>query len=394
MPEGLDHSHFGEPLPTRQLVEMPAKEPIARIVGAFPDTSYPAAVWHRRTDQVEAAVPKHLQACDATYRFAISGPLDVTAFLPDQAAFVQRGAERFLIEESTWHTGIFYSRWFRCDRSTNWQWRIDQSWTANEVIERPVNFCYHHFLYQYFHWFIDILPRIWILKKYPPTSQRHAWYIGPLDQPFQIPSLRLLNVSPAECISPTGPVVRMTQAIVPAFTFSEPHKLRPSYDLGIHHKGWSEEYVCDMRDRSRFVYGKPTQSTPQRIYVARTRGAHRKVRNEYDLVGLLSRYGFAMIDPGAHTFEDQVRIFSGARIIAGVHGAGMTNIIWAQPGCRILEFMPQELDDIGYRLLAPMAGHDYNVVLCRQFPHPSGIAYADIEVDLTAAEHALTALVN
>jgi capsular polysaccharide biosynthesis protein len=100
------------------------------------------------------------------------------------------------------------------------------------------------------------------------------------------------------------------------------------------------------------------------------------------------------VEPGRMSFEEQVRIFAQAKIIVGAHGAGLTNVVWAAPGAELLEFMPEHLEDVGYRFLSVLAGHRHNCIRCRQFKHEHGPAFADIEVDIPILRAALSNLVR
>ena len=82
----------------------------------------------------------------------------------------------------------------------------------------------------------------------------------------------------------------------------------------------------------------------RRIYLRRAQDRLRKVENEDEVVGALLEYGFRVIDPGALSIEEQVKLFLGCEVLVGVHGAGLTNCLFMRPGNRVLEL---------YRSLTP-----------------------------------------
>jgi len=56
---------------------------------------------------------------------------------------------------------------------------------------------------------------------------------------------------------------------------------------------------------------------------------------------------------------DQIKLFSSAGGIVGLHGAGLANMIWAPPGCRIVELFPPGVFNDCYGRLALTCGHSY-----------------------------------
>ena len=76
----------------------------------------------------------------------------------------------------------------------------------------------------------------------------------------------------------------------------------------------------------------------RRIYISRERCSHGRITNEEDLLRELSGAGFEKVVPELLSFDEQAALFKGAECIVGAHGAGLTNLIFSPPGCRIIEF--------------------------------------------------------
>lgn len=66
-----------------------------------------------------------------------------------------------------------------------------------------------------------------------------------------------------------------------------------------------------------------------------------------EIEDIFTRYGFMVVDCAALSVREQMRIASGAPAIAGLHGAAMTNLLWAQPGTPVIEiFSPHWLNGV------------------------------------------------
>jgi len=77
--------------------------------------------------------------------------------------------------------------------------------------------------------------------------------------------------------------------------------------------------------------------SPDYIYVSRRNERIRKVENEDEVIGLLSGYGFKVIEIDKLNFYEQVILFSTCKIYVSIHGAALTNAIFMPKGAKVLE---------------------------------------------------------
>lgn len=94
----------------------------------------------------------------------------------------------------------------------------------------------------------------------------------------------------------------------------------------------------------------PRTNERRRLYLSRE-GAKmtsaRLLANEIPLFTELRKLGFVAIEPGALSFRDQIRIFSEAEIVVGLHGSAFANIIFSRPGCIVVDILPEHWADVG-----------------------------------------------
>ena len=102
-------------------------------------------------------------------------------------------------------------------------------------------------------------------------------------------------------------------------------------------------------------------STPANavIYVSREDAPTRSMSNEAELTTLLQAEGVEIVVPGSLPIETQIALFAGAKAVIGPHGAGLTNIIFCEPGATLYEIMAEHKPNPCYANLALSMGMHY-----------------------------------
>ncbi len=104
---------------------------------------------------------------------------------------------------------------------------------------------------------------------------------------------------------------------------------------------------------------------PRRFYVDRRGTAQRVLDGEDEVVCALLALGIVPVRPETLSFADQIRLFRGAELIVAPHGAGLTNIGFARPGCQVLELHMDAYVNWCFRHLAALRGVAYDCVVGR-----------------------------
>jgi capsular polysaccharide biosynthesis protein len=194
----------------------------------------------------------------------------------------------------------------------------------------------------YYHWFLDGLTRLLYLPDFPPDCK----ILIPRDLPhFARQSLEILGL--------TGRVVETgnEDLMIERFWFAGPTMLSGCPDpAGI---GWL---------KSHFLPTPPVERH-RRLYLDRN-APTRNLTNVREVRHLFMERGWEILDPAEMALADQIRIFREARVIAGTHGAAFTNLLWASPGTRILEFLPSRRRNGCYAGIAWVAGLPHQSLVC------------------------------
>jgi len=78
---------------------------------------------------------------------------------------------------------------------------------------------------------------------------------------------------------------------------------------------------------------------PRKLFITR-QGKRRKIVNEQEIVDVLIRQGFEVVDLSSLSVQSQIELFSSAEIIVGGTGAGFTNLLWCRPGTKAVILYP------------------------------------------------------
>lgn len=99
---------------------------------------------------------------------------------------------------------------------------------------------------------------------------------------------------------------------------------------------WSSSLEDLVLLRARFRQPRSTGPPQRRLYLSRA--GRRRVLNEEPVRDLLYTLGFEIIEDDLRSVSAQIALFQDAALIVTPHGAGLTNLLWCEPGTKVLEF--------------------------------------------------------
>jgi capsular polysaccharide biosynthesis protein len=219
----------------------------------------------------------------------------------------------------------------------------------------------------YHHWLVDVLPRLLLAEELYPDERVLLLPRYYARQPY-IP-FTLQAFSRIDRIGWIGARAK-TRVQRLAFVPRPPVFLR--------------DLLGEVANRVGSLAGAPSDA--RRIYFSRTDAPRRRARNEKELIRVLRSYDFEIIRIDPAKPWEQVRASLGANLIAGVHGAALTNLIFMQPGGRLLELRHGQ-NEVFFKAYGPLAkamGIHYRAQICELAHEAIGyeINNADLIVDL------------
>ena len=219
----------------------------------------------------------------------------------------------------------------------------------------------------YYHWLVDALPRLLAVRE--QLSRFTLLLPANCTTDFHRQTLRALGVTTIEYIQMD------TRYVVPNLTVPTRLARVASYNPAV------------MRElRQELLAAFPLlrhANRGERLYISRARAPRRKALNEDEVTKYLCEQGFVVIYLEEYGFAEQVSIMAAARYLVSVHGAGLTNMLFMQPGSRVLELQMQD-DGTShyYYTLSADLGIDYYYQFCAPNDATLTVQDADLLVDM------------
>lgn len=194
--------------------------------------------------------------------------------------------------------------------------------------------------HNYHHWMLEMLPRLWCLTVVPELKTLPIIMRWPLAQ-FQVETLMALGIDLARIIPFTGFMLEVETLFFPSY-------LVPG--------NYSKHNVDWLRNTLMPAMGAvPSQDPHELIYISRGKAGGRRIVNEDAVMESLGRRGFRIVTLEGLPVREQMELFSSARMVVMPHGAACTNIVFSNPGAKLLEFIASS-----YRHPAAMVYADLN----------------------------------
>lgn len=241
----------------------------------------------------------------------------------------------------------------------------------------------------YFHWFVDVLPRLALLRQAGiEPNQLDGLWLNRMSHPFQRETLEILGLSPEKVIaSDDHPHIQAKQLIVPSFAG---------------HLGWLPPWGLKFLRRAFLApLRQPQKSYPERIYIRRDGARHRRVLNEEAVIAYLSTRGFVPVSLETLSFPEQLNWFASAKVIVAPHGSGLTNLAFCAPKTKVIEFFSPSYVRHYFWVISQQLGLEHyflvgETITCRairelMYQNPLS---EDIWVDLTALKKVLDRCLN
>lgn len=98
-------------------------------------------------------------------------------------------------------------------------------------------------------------------------------------------------------------------------------------------------HLKEFQKRVAAMYADVSRPRKRRLLVAR-KGPARTIHNIEQLQAFLSKYDFETVYLEGLSMVDQILLFQSAEFVISPHGAGLANLLFCEPGTKVIELMP------------------------------------------------------
>jgi capsular polysaccharide biosynthesis protein len=219
---------------------------------------------------------------------------------------------------------------------------------AFERIDRPVIALTGAGQYNYCHWWLDILPKLHLIRRYGEMPADPLYYVESF-KPFQKELLGYFGLTADSVLSSREHGIIRPRHLLAASPRSPLQQPDP----------WAVAWT--RATFSRFAVGHPAK--PRCVLISRRKAKTRRIVNEEEIAACLAPLQPTIVDLEDLTVAQQIGLFAEAKWIIAPHGAGLTNMIFAQKDCQIIELFGSEKINDCYRYLAEVVGCAHTFLL-------------------------------
>lgn len=225
----------------------------------------------------------------------------------------------------------------------------------------------------YFHWIVEFCGQVQGIREYEKaTGTSVQVLVREGAGGFVRQSLALLGFGPDRVSAWTGegPAQRVGRLVVPS--------------LPGNRAACSPQSLRWLREQFLSAVGHQADAAAHRqVYIARKRGGWRSIRNDEEVADCLAGEGFEVLQAEGLSLAEQIRLFAESSAIVGLHGAGLTNLLFA-PRASVLEIRGN-YGGGEYYSMSRCLGNPYGSLLC---PTDGD----DVTVDVKALRRAVAAM--
>lgn len=149
------------------------------------------------------------------------------------------------------------------------------------------------------------------------------------------------------------------------------------------HPTWKSETAIRFCERLAERAATPGARSPGAglLYVSRGAAFKRRPTNEGEIIEMLVANGFDVVYPETMSVREQISAFSQARIVVGILGAAMTNMVFSPRHAQVIVLIPDSITGHFFWDLASLKHQGYYALFCRTVSQRRGYGDADFYVD-------------
>jgi hypothetical protein len=193
----------------------------------------------------------------------------------------------------------------------------------------------------YHHWIVDVLPKIYLLKKKKLFKNIDFFLVPSVELEFQIKTLKILGIEEKKILESKKYQHLFADEIYSTSEIIDNNSNNIFY--------WNINFL--RKTFLRATQDRKSYFNYKKVYLDRGEGHllkdsknlynlkdnYRLIINEDEIKSYLISKGFKVIKSQDLTFLDQVDLFRNLDCLISLHGAGFTNLIFSKPKTKVIE---------------------------------------------------------
>lgn len=226
--------------------------------------------------------------------------------------------------------------------------------------------CSDFWSHGYYHWLAEAVPRIYLVKD-KINKDNPLLLPAKYEQiPFIMEYLQVFGIPYVFIPDSEGIRIRHLQLVS--------HTTKAAY--------FRPDLIQQVRKSILGQLGLKEHIANRKIYISRKNAIRRKLLNESALLPVLAEFGYDILNLEQYNWQKQVEICSRAKIMIGLHGAGLTNMLFMSSDSNVVE-LRRENDDYHncYFTMSSALNHNYYYLMCEMVANDEEKNHYDVLVD-------------
>jgi len=236
----------------------------------------------------------------------------------------------------------------------------------------------------YFHWLTDTVPRILVAQKAINHQENKELLLPKKLEKYDFTQITGKKLNQELYFYEENQVYKIKKLILPSHIA----------DSG----NYDKELMKEIRRLLTNVVGEninngKKHNPNKKIYISRQKSRYRKINNENQVQELLKKYNYEIHYFEDYSFQKQIELMQQTSSLIGLHGAGLTNMLFMNPNTKILEIRNQEdKHNNCYFSLASDLEIDYYYLLSKG--DSSETHTVNVDVDIEKLEQIILAMLD